>query len=128
MVRLWKLAPVPTRLRRAVRAWLDARYVTRVDHRHDIRDSLWEVQALGRELVALRREVERLRAQVTTLTERPRAAAAPDPRQTARWDEAHRLAHETATAVDRLLQNEVLLWQAVDRIDAGARPAGEGAR
>ena len=108
-------AVVPARLREAVRGRLDARYVTRVDHRHAVRDSLWEIQAVGREVAALRRDVERLRAQVDALARR----AGPDPRRAARWDEAHRLAEETATAMDRLLQNEVLLWQAVDRIDAG---------
>ncbi|GAA5041562.1 hypothetical protein GCM10023259_010400 [Thermocatellispora tengchongensis] len=117
---------MPARLRRAVRAWLDARYVTRVDHRHDIKDALREVQAVGRELATLRREVERLRTQVTALAAEPKQPAPPDSARRAKWDEAHRLATETATAMDRLLQNEVLLWQAVDRIDATLGKRVEG--
>ncbi|GAA0992345.1 hypothetical protein GCM10009555_081210 [Acrocarpospora macrocephala] len=49
------------RLRRAVRARIDARYVTKADHLRDIRDTLWEVQMLRREVVAMRRELDRLR-------------------------------------------------------------------
>ncbi|SDQ39513.1 hypothetical protein [Thermostaphylospora chromogena] len=72
---------------------------------------------MKQEVAALRRDVERLRSRVDALAAR-RVPAAPDPSRTARWDEAHRLANETAGAMDRLLQNEVMLWQAVDRIDA----------
>lgn len=127
MGRFLKIVPVPARLRRAVRGWLDARYVTRVDHRNDIRDSLWEVRAVSRELAALRREVERLRTQVTSLAAQGKRPAGVDPVRAAKWDEAHRLATETATAMDRLLQNEVLLWQAVDRIDATLGDGGAAA-
>ncbi|WP_155336349.1 hypothetical protein [Acrocarpospora corrugata] len=55
------LRVVPRRLRRAVRVRIDARYVTKADHLRDIRDTLWEVQMLRREVVALRRELDRLR-------------------------------------------------------------------
>ncbi|MFF5212372.1 hypothetical protein [Streptosporangium sp. NPDC000396] len=102
-----KRALAPARLRRVVRGWFDARYISLADHRQDIRDALWEVQTLGREVTALRAEVDRLRAQV--------AKAGVDQTQVKRWDDAHRLAQETAVAMDRVLQNEVLLWQAVDR-------------
>ncbi|MCG5214389.1 hypothetical protein [Streptosporangium sp. KLBMP 9127] len=107
------------RLRRAVRAWFDARYIPRAEHRDAVRDILWEVQAAGRELAELRREVETMRARLAKPVTAPVTAPVkvPDPRQTARWDDAHRLASETASAVDHLLQNEILLWQAVDRID-----------
>jgi type II secretory pathway component PulM len=92
---------------------LDARYVTRAAHREDVRDSLWEVQALKREVAELRREVESLRRQAK--------APAPDGALTAKVQDAHRLATEAASAVDHLLQAEVLLWQAVDglREDGG---------
>lgn len=106
MVRLWKRALVPARLQRAVRGWFDSRYISRADHRQDIKDALWEVQTLGREVTALRAEVDRLRAQV--------AKAEPDQARARRWDDAHRLAGETAAAMEHVLQNEVLLWQAVD--------------
>ncbi|GIH24846.1 hypothetical protein Aph01nite_31560 [Acrocarpospora phusangensis] len=49
------------RLRRALRVRIDARYVTKADHLRDIRDTLWEVQMLRREVVAMRRELDRLR-------------------------------------------------------------------
>ncbi|WP_066362783.1 hypothetical protein [Herbidospora mongoliensis] len=52
----------PPRLRRAVRVRVDARYVTRADHRQDLKEALWEIQMLRREVVALRREVDRLRS------------------------------------------------------------------
>ena len=107
MVRLVKRALVPARLRRAVLGWFDSRYISRADHRQDIKDALWEVQTLGREIVSLRAEVGELRAQV----EKVRL----DPVRAERWDDAHRLSEETAVAMDGVLQNEVLLWQAVDR-------------
>ncbi|TKK88615.1 hypothetical protein FDA94_13150 [Herbidospora galbida] len=52
----------PPRLRRAVRVRVDARYVTRADHAQDMKEALWEIQMLRREVVALRREVDRLRS------------------------------------------------------------------
>jgi hypothetical protein len=110
MVRLVKRVPVPRWLRHSVSSWFDRRYVTRAQHKNDIRDSLWEVKVVARELAELRREVERLGARVAAIT--------PDGARMARWDDAHRLAGETAAAVDRILQNEVLLWQAVDRVEA----------
>ena len=112
MVRLWKRALLPARLRRAVRGWFDSRYISRADHRQDIKDALWEVQTLAREVTALRAEVEGLRARV--------AGTGPDQAQVKRWDDAHRLAQETAVALDQVLQNEVLLWQAVDRLPGRA--------
>ncbi|GAA3441878.1 hypothetical protein [Planomonospora venezuelensis] len=131
MVRLAKRALIPAGLRRLVRGWFDARYISRADHRQDIRDALWEVRTLSREVTALRAEVERLRAQGAGSggAAGVRAEAA----QVRRWDDAHRLATESAAAMDRLLQNEVLLWQAVDRLsgdgggDAGAAAAGDRA-
>ncbi|MGV9597547.1 hypothetical protein ACWDR1_12840 [Streptosporangium sandarakinum] len=132
MARLAKRALVPARLRSAVRGWFDSRYISLAEHRQDIKDALWEVQVLRREVTTLRAEVERLQA---------RAAKAPAPAgrtvdeaRARRWDDAHRLATETASAMERVLQNEVLLWQAVDRAAAGrtpetagtARPAEEG--
>ncbi|PZG36210.1 hypothetical protein C1I98_27000 [Spongiactinospora gelatinilytica] len=110
--------PVPGWIRRSVRSWLDAHYVRRVDHKNDIRDSLWEIKVVARELAELRAEVERLNARV--------AKIAPDQARMARWDDAHRLAVETASAMDRILQNEVLLWQAVDRVESAA--AGDAGR
>lgn len=95
---------VPARLRKAVRTWFDSRYISAADHRQDIQDALWEVQTLRREVVALQGEVEKLRAVKTQL---------PD---TAKLDETHRLAQETAEALDRVLQNEVLVWQAIDGV------------
>ncbi|MDP9865420.1 MULTISPECIES: hypothetical protein [Streptosporangium] len=111
-----KHALVPARLRRAVRGWFDSRYISLADHRQDIRDALWEVQTLSREVTALRAEIDRLRAQV--------AKAGVEEARARRWDDAHRLAQETAVAMDRVLQNEVLLWQAVDRLPGGPPAAG----
>ncbi|ACZ90777.1 hypothetical protein Aros01_02948 [Streptosporangium roseum] len=99
---------MPAPLRRAVRRWFDSRYISLTDHRQDIEDTLREVQTLGREVTGLRTEIDRLRAQV--------AKAGVDQAQARRWDDAHRLAQETAVAMDGVLQNEVLLWQAVDRL------------
>ncbi|GAA3115590.1 hypothetical protein [Streptosporangium carneum] len=112
MVRLRKRALLPARLRRAVRGWFDSRYISRADHRQDIKDALWEVQTLAREVTALRAEVDRLGARVDR--------TGPEQAQVRRWDDADRLARETAVALDQVLQNEVLLWQAVD----GLRPDG----
>ena len=53
---------VPSRLRSAVRSWFDSRYISITDHRQDIRDALWEVQTLRREMATLQGEVERLRS------------------------------------------------------------------
>jgi hypothetical protein len=111
MVRLVKRALIPARLRRVVLGWFDSRYISRADHRQDIKDALWEVQTLGREIVSLRAEVGELRAQA----EKVRL----DPVRAKRWDDSHRLSEETAVAMDGVLQNEVLLWQAVDRLSAG---------
>ncbi|GAA3004784.1 hypothetical protein [Streptosporangium longisporum] len=119
MVRLVKRALVPTRLRRAVLGWFDARYISRADHRQDVKDALWEVRTLAREVTSLRAEVADLRAQV--------ARVRPDPARTGRWDDAHRLAQETAVALEEVLRNEVLLWQAVDRVTTEpGRAAGPG--
>lgn len=96
--------PVPARLRKAVRTWFDSRYISIADHRQDIRDALWEVQTLRREVATLQGEVERLR------NARPPAV------DKARIDDTHRLAQETAKALDHLLQNEVLVWQAIDAL------------
>ncbi|MEV7009886.1 hypothetical protein [Streptosporangium sp. NPDC051022] len=115
MVRLWTRALIPVRLRRAARGWFDSRYISRADHRQDIKDALWAVQTLGREVTALRAEVETLQRKV--------AGTGPDQAQVKRWDDAHRLAQETAVAMDQVLQNEVLLWQAVERLPGGAAPA-----
>lgn len=95
---------VPARLRKAVRTWFDSRYISAADHRQDIKDALWEVQTLRREVVALQGEVERLRA-----VRAPVASSA---------DDTRRLAQETAEALDRVLQNEVLVWQAIDGLRA----------
>ncbi|MER5322070.1 hypothetical protein [Streptosporangium roseum] len=111
-----KHALMPAPLRRAVRGWFDSRYISLADHRRDIKDALWEVQTLGREVTALRAEVDRLRAQV--------AKVGVDQARAGRWDDAHRLAQETAVAMDGVLQNEVLLWQAVDRLPGGAASPG----
>ncbi|MBG0815306.1 hypothetical protein HS045_14080 [Planomonospora sp. ID82291] len=116
---------MPARLRRVVRDWFDSRYISRADHRRDVRDALWEVQTLGREVAALRAETDGLRREVGRLREQP-AGTRIDPARADRWDDAHRLAQETAAALERVLQNEVLLWQAVDRV-SGGREAGEGA-
>ncbi|MEU0570688.1 hypothetical protein ABZ297_35575 [Nonomuraea sp. NPDC005983] len=98
---------VPVRLRKAVRTWFDARYISIADHRQDIRDALWEVQTLRREMATLQAEVERLR------NARPLAV------DRAKLDDTQRLAQETAKALDGVLQNEVLLWQAIDSLKAG---------
>jgi hypothetical protein len=129
MARLLKHVLIPARLRRVVRNWFDSRYISRADHRQDIRDALWEVQTLGREVAALRAEADGLRREVGRLRDRP-AGTRVDAARAARWDDAHRLAQETAVALERVLQNEVLLWRAVDRAAAGgpgertARPGG----
>ncbi|MEV1171080.1 hypothetical protein [Nonomuraea sp. NPDC049784] len=101
---------VPARLRKAVRTWFDSRYISISDHRQDIRDALWEVQTLRREMATLQSEVERLR------NARPAAIGKADK---AKIDDAHRLAQETAKALDGVLQNEVLVWQAIDDLRAG---------
>ncbi|WP_344918013.1 hypothetical protein [Streptosporangium oxazolinicum] len=114
-----KRALVPAPLRRAVLGWFDSRYISRADHRQDVKDALWEVQTLAREVTSLRAEVVELRARV--------AGVKLDPARAGRWDDAHRLAQETAVALDGVLQNEVLLWQAVDRANEGAaEAAGRG--
>ncbi|GAA2213177.1 hypothetical protein GCM10009850_086390 [Nonomuraea monospora] len=105
--------PVPARLRKAVRTWFDSRYISIADHRQDIRDALWEVQTLRREMATLQSEVERLR------NARPAASSPkPDPALKARIDDTQRLAQETAKAMDGVLQNEVLVWQAIDDLRA----------
>jgi hypothetical protein len=105
---------VPARLRKAVRTWFDSRYISVADHRQDIRDALWEVQTLRREVTGLQAEVERLRKAVAKPTPRPAMPAA----DKARLDDTHRLAQETAKALDGVLQNEVLVWQAIDDLRA----------
>ncbi|GGO64920.1 hypothetical protein [Nonomuraea cavernae] len=114
---------VPARLRKAVRTWFDSRYISIADHRQDIRDALWEVQTLRREMVTLQAEVERLR----NAKARPAGPVA----DKARIDDTHRLAQETAKALDGVLQNEVLVWQAIDDLRSRLTPAGpaeQGAR
>lgn len=107
---------VPARLRKAVRRWFDSRYISVADHRQDIKDALWEVQTLRREMTALRGEVTALRAQVERLGQAvPPGGSRLDVHK---LDDTHRLAQETARALDGLLQNEVLLWQAVDDLKA----------
>ncbi|MGV9308891.1 MULTISPECIES: hypothetical protein [unclassified Nonomuraea] len=101
---------VPARLRKAVRSWFDSRYISVADHRQDIKDALWEVQTLRREVTSLQEEVRRLRAAPGP------AGPRPDPKVAEKADEAHRLALETAQALDKVLQNEVLVWQAIDEL------------
>jgi hypothetical protein len=122
---------VPSRLGRMVRSRIDARYVTKIDHRRDIKDALWEVQMLRREVVSLRREVDRLRqgpGAVKSVTDS--RAAAQSQRLVADTAQARRLATETAEALDQVLQNEVLVWQAIDdlkaRLAAAETPVTEG--
>ncbi|MBG0832253.1 hypothetical protein HS041_31590 [Planomonospora sp. ID67723] len=128
-----KRALIPAGLRRVVRGWFDARYISRADHRQDIKDALWEVRTLSREVTVLRAEVERLRAQAAGSRGGTGTGTGVrvDQAQVRRWDDAHRLATETAVAMDRMLQNEVLLWQAVDRVSqgtaAGAEPGADAA-
>ncbi|WP_084959999.1 hypothetical protein [Thermoactinospora rubra] len=101
---------IPSRVRAAVRARLDARYAARAE----LRAALDEVSALRGEVAALGSRLSELGGEVAALreqVERLRAAA----RQA---DDTRRLALETAEALDRVLQDEVLLWQAVD----AARP------
>ncbi|WP_235558095.1 hypothetical protein [Sphaerimonospora mesophila] len=105
------LAPLTAPISRRVRSRIDARYVTKADHRRDIKDALWEVQMLRREVVSLRNEVDRLRKTA-------KASAAPAPARDPRVAEAHRLATETADALDKVLQNEVRVWQAIDDLSA----------
>ncbi|SDH77345.1 hypothetical protein SAMN05421505_12259 [Sinosporangium album] len=95
-------------------ARFDARYVSKVDHRNDIKDSLWEIQVVRREVAELRREVEQLRTKL--------AEAVPSPELVSRVIEVERLTKETASSLDRVLQNEVLLWQAVDAVAGDAFP------
>ncbi len=107
-----------SRLRRALLSRLDSRYVTKPDHRQDLKDALWEVQMLRREVVALRDEVDRLRRAPVKPPATPRATA--DPKAA----EAHRLATETAQAVDTLLQSEMRIWQAIDDLSARVGASG----
>ncbi|MBX6382800.1 MAG: hypothetical protein IRZ07_07465 [Microbispora sp.] len=102
-----------SRLRRALLSRLDSRYVTKPDHRQDIKDALWEVKMLRREVVALRGEVDRLRRTGGTAVK-----PAPEPKADPKAAEAYRLATETAEAVDTLLQNEMRIWQAIDDLSA----------
>jgi len=78
------------------------------------------------EALALAREATRQAAQAAEAVERLRAEVeatrAMDERlraTTAKANEAHRLAMESARAIERLLQAEVQLWQAID-----AKPGG----
>ncbi|GAA4073695.1 hypothetical protein GCM10022248_47910 [Nonomuraea soli] len=67
-----------------------------------------ERYAASQELAEARQEIEALRATVAALQQEvKRLAAAPQ--------EPCALATRTAEALDSVLQNEVLLWQAVDR-------------
>ncbi|MEV4288824.1 hypothetical protein AB0K40_25230 [Nonomuraea bangladeshensis] len=109
---------VPARLRKAVRTWFDSRYISVADHRQDIRDALWEVQTLRREVTGLQAEVERLRKAVAKPAPRPAGADKKAAADKARLDDTHRLAQETAKALDGVLQNEVLVWQAIDDLRA----------
>ncbi|HLU75167.1 MAG TPA: hypothetical protein VKZ82_23515 [Nonomuraea sp.] len=121
---------VPARLRKAVRSWFDSRYISIADHRQDIRDALWEVQTLRREMATLQAEVERLRA-AAEQAPRQQQKQAPNAAETHRLArDAHRLAKETAQALDGLLQNEVLIWQAIDDLKTRvpAAPAREEPR
>ncbi|MBN6053472.1 hypothetical protein JYK22_16140 [Nonomuraea sp. RK-328] len=104
---------VPARLRQAVRTWFDARYISIADHRQDIRDALWEVQTLRREMATLQAEVERLR-KAKPAAPGPDRAKLDETRRLAQ--DTQRLAQETAKAMDGVLQNEVLVWQAIDEL------------
>ncbi|MEV0621319.1 hypothetical protein AB0I81_48875 [Nonomuraea sp. NPDC050404] len=115
---------VPARLRKAVRTWFDSRYISISDHRQDIRDALWEVQTLKREMVTLQGEVERLRDARPPMTGGAAGSAA-DKALRAKVDNTHRLAQETAKAMDGVLQNEVLVWQAIDGLRAEPARPGE---
>lgn len=106
---------VPDRLRKAVRTWFDSRYISIADHRQDIRDALWEVQTLRREVATLHKEVERLRE---TRPPQTRTEPAADQALKTKLDDTSRLARETAAALDGVLQNEVLVWQAIDALRA----------
>ena len=118
-----------SRLRRAVRARIDARYVTKDVHRQDLKDALWEVQKLRKEIIALRdevaqrREVVALREEVVALR-RKVSAPAPKPPVDPRIAQAHRLATQTAESLDHVLQNEVRIWQALDGLSAQASASG----
>jgi hypothetical protein len=70
-------------------------------------------------MASLQDEVERLR------NARPATAPTTDK---ARLDDTHRLAQETAKALDGVLQNEVLLWQAIDDLKSRTPGSGEGVR
>jgi hypothetical protein len=121
---------VPARLRTAVRTWFDSRYISIADHRQDIRDALWEVQTLRREVATLHGEVERLRSTPAP----PAAGKAPASKASAapvapvidrtQFNDTRRLAQETAKALDRVLQNEVLVWQAIDDLRSRTQAAG----
>ncbi|MDA0635328.1 hypothetical protein OUY22_18050 [Nonomuraea sp. MCN248] len=111
---------VPARLRQAVRSWFDSRYISIADHRQDIRDALWEVRTLRREMAALQGEVERLRTAVKRQPPEKAQAGVADAQRLA--GDAHRLARETAQALDGLLQNEVLIWQAIDDLKDRTSP------
>jgi hypothetical protein len=108
---------LPARVRRALLARFDARYITKQDHRQDLRDALWEMESLKREVVTLRREVERLRQAGAKA-----GKAAPDPGLAGKVADASRLATETAASLDHLLQNEVLVWQAIDELKSRSTP------
>lgn len=111
---------VPARLRTAVRTWFDSRYISISDHRQDIRDALWEVQTLRREMATLQSEVERLR------NARPADRPKTDDRLLrTKVDDTQRLAQETAKALDGVLQNEILVWQAIDGLRAAGGRQGQ---
>lgn len=114
--------PVPARLRKAVRTWFDSRYISIADHRQDIRDALWEVQTLRREMATLQGEVERLRNAGTPAPDKAQADKTQADR--AKIEDTRRLAQETAKALDGVLQNEILVWQAIDELRA--RTADQG--
>ena len=118
---------VPARLRKAVRTWFDSRYISIGDHRQDIRDALWEVQTLRREMASLQDEVERLR-NARPATASATAHTTAHTTDKARIDDTRRLAQETAKALDGVLQNEVLLWQAIDDLKSRVPSPGDGVR
>jgi hypothetical protein len=155
MMRFVVRALVPARPRRAFRSRLDARYVTKADHRQDVRNIREEFRRLHREAKAdprratvdkaaegaagataedairsALREIQLLRQEVVALrgeVDRLRQLKLAVSKANDEAVRGHRLAVRTADALDYVLQNEVRTQQAIDGLTA-QMPATEPVR
>jgi hypothetical protein len=142
MMRFVARVLVPARLRRAFRSRLDARYITKADHRQDVRslreeyrrlhqeandDRKREAEHALREIELLRHEVAALRDEVVRLRDATKESLQKVKSVSDGAAQARRLATEGAGAIDHVLQSEVRIWQAIDTL-ASRMPDAEPVR